>query len=269
MEEDRTVQRASVKVSYKVLYGRKLALGSICLLASTGRGPKDFLHLAEALVNFGFRVILPWPRGTGQSTGEQSDPSFHDFAADVAALLTEERNEGPVIVAGHAFGCWIARTLAADQPELVDALVFLAAAAETWPSELSDAINTAMAPDVAEVERLAALRLAFFAAGNDPRPWLKGWYPELALLQRKARELTDRQNWWSSGHAPILDVVGTDDPFRPPEKMDFYQKEFGKRVELRTVEGASHALPDEKPKETAEIIYAWAKNHLQWEVKDP
>ena len=69
-EKARTVRHASATVSYEVLNDRDSTCGTICLLASTGRGPKDFLHLAEALIERGFRVILPWPRGTGQSTGQ-------------------------------------------------------------------------------------------------------------------------------------------------------------------------------------------------------
>lgn len=268
-EDVRTVRHDCATVSYEVLNDRDSTCGTICLLASTGRGPKDFVHLAEALTERGFRVILPWPRGTGQSTGQLHDLNFHDLAADVAALLIEEKNDKPTMVAGHAFGCWIARTLAVDQPDLVNALVFLAAAAESWPPELSVAINTAMDSDATVQERLAALRLSFFAAGNDPRPWLKGWHPELARVQRNARKLTDRESWWSSGHAPILDIVGDEDPFRPPDKMGFYENELGKRVELRVVEGASHALPDEKPVETAEIICDWTKNNLRWEIETP
>lgn len=259
-EDVRTARYGAEKISYSVLCDREVAPITICLLASTGRGPEDFMQLAGALAQSGFRAILPWPRGTGQSTGKLQDVNFHDLAADVAAVLTQEQCEGPVIVAGHAFGCWIARTLAADQPNLVDGLVFLAAAPESWPSELSEAIDTAMAFDAPKQARLAALRLSFFAAENDPQSWLTGWHPELARLQRNARRLTDRASWWSSGEAPILDVVGNEDPFRPQKELDFYRREFGKRVELRTVNGASHALPEEKPEETAKIILDWAQN---------
>lgn len=257
MDDIRTVQNGVTEIAYSVLRERAPSLGTICLLASTGRGPEDFLHLAEHLVQGGLRVILPWPRGTGRSTGEYQDVTFHDFAADVAAILINEKCQSPVAVAGHAFGCWIARTLATDRPDLIDALIFLAAAADSWPPELSDAINIAMTEDAPVQERLAALRMSFFAKKSDPTPWLDGWHPELAQLQRNARRLTDRARWWSSGLAPILDVVGTEDPFRPPKALDFYQNELGDRVDLRTVEGASHALPDEKPAETAQTVLDW------------
>ena len=257
MDDIRTVQKGTANVAYSVLSQRANPLGTICLLASTGRGPEDFLHLAEHLAKGGLRVILPWPRGTGQSTDAHNGVTFHDLATDVAAILDHEICDGPVVVAGHAFGCWIARTLASDRPELVDGLIFLAAAADSWPTELSKAINTAMSVDAPEQERLAALRLSFFAEKSDPSPWLDGWYPELAELQRNASGLTDRARWWSSGHAPILDIVGTEDPFRLPKQLDFYQRELGDRVDLRTVAGASHALPGEKPAEAAQIILDW------------
>lgn len=55
----------------------------------------------------------------------------------------------------------------------------------------------------------------------------------------------------------MLDIVGLQDPFRPTDGRDFYLREFAPRCELVTVEGASHALPDEKPAEVAAIMLPW------------
>jgi pimeloyl-ACP methyl ester carboxylesterase len=116
-----------------------------------------------------------------------------------------------------------------------------------------------MTPDAPEADRLAALQKGFFAAGHDPRPWLEGWNATLVVAQRTARAATARDSWWPSGTAPILDIVGLQDPFRPMADRDFYVREFAPRVELRTVDGASHALPDEKPAEVADLMLGWVK----------
>lgn len=55
----------------------------------------------------------------------------------------------------------------------------------------------------------------------------------------------------------MLDIVGLQDPFRPVEARDFYVTEFAPRCVLRTVDGASHALPDEKPTEVAALMLPW------------
>lgn len=236
---------------------------TLCLIASTGRGPEDFAHLAGALAAGGVRVVLPWPRGAGASVGPLEGIDFHDLAADAAAVLEAEAGEGGAFIVGHAYGCWIARTVAQDRPDLVDGVILLAAGAGKWPGALSRAIEVAMDEDAPEDDRIAALRLGFFAEGHDPRPWLKGWHASLVVAQRAARARSDRDSWWPSGTAPILDVVGLQDPFRPAADREFYVREFAPRVTLQTVDGASHALPDEKPAEVAAIMLDWLRARRQ------
>ena len=118
-------------------------------------------------------------------------------------------------MAGHAYGCWIARAAAQARPDLISGLILIAAGAGSWPVELSRAIEVAMDSDRARQDRLDALRLAFFADGHDPSHWLTGWHPDLVAMQRAARQRTDRASWWPSGIAPILDIIGLADPFRP------------------------------------------------------
>ncbi len=236
---------------------------TVCLIASTGRGPEDFTHLCKILVNHGVRVVLPWPRGIGRSTGPTQGIDFHDLAGDAAAALEIECGSAGSFVAGHAYGCWIARTMANDHPELIDGIILLAAGAGKWPEHLSHAIDTAMSSESAEQSRLDALRLAFFAEPHDPRPWLDGWSASLVSMQRAARAQTDKVSWWSSGRAPILDIVGLQDPFRSADDLDFYVREFGSRAELRTVDDASHALPEEKPDQVAAHILDWLSRQSQ------
>ena len=75
-ENVRTARYGAQKISYSVLCDLEIAPHTICLLASTGRGPEDFVQLAEALSQSGFRSILPWPRGTGQSTEQMNQAVF-------------------------------------------------------------------------------------------------------------------------------------------------------------------------------------------------
>ena len=92
----------------------------------------------------------------------------------------------------------------------------------------------------------------------DHRPGWSGFSGKKVFrAQRAARTRTDRASWWASGTAPMLDIVGLQDPFRPKDGIDFYVKEFAPRCALVTVDGASHALPDEKPREVAEIMLPW------------
>lgn len=230
----------------------------ILLIASTGRCCAELWPLAKALQSQGFRVARAEPRGITPSTGPLTDVNFHDFAGDFSAVLTAELAEGEsAIIAGHAYGTWVARTIAADFPELVSGVVLLASGARQWPQHLSAAITTINALDASDEERLAALRLGFFAEGNDPKEWLTGWHAAVVGAQRAARACTPQSDWWSTGSAPILDLMGGDDPFRPEGTEDELVREFGDRVTALAITNASHAMPAERPEEAAIAVAGW------------
>lgn len=228
----------------------------ILLIASTGRGTEEFGTLAQRLAERGYRVLRPEPRGIGASKGPMTGVTFHDFAKDFAAVIRAEG--GNAVVAGHAYGGWIARTLATDHPELTRGVVLVAAGASKWPKELSNAITMINDPASTREQRLAGLRLAFFAKGNDPSAWLEGWHGDVTKSQRAAGKATKRADWWAAGKAPILDLQGGADPFRPAESRQELKSEFGDRVTVAVIDNASHALPAEKPVETANAIADWA-----------
>ncbi|NDK99111.1 alpha/beta fold hydrolase [Photorhabdus bodei] len=250
--EQKTVTNGAALIEYSVRGEGPL----IVMIASTGRGTAEFAPLANQLVARGYRVALPEPRGISGSTGPMENVTFHDFAGDFAAVVAAEG--GKAIVVGHAYGHWIAKTIASDYPEMTRGIVLLAGAAKSWPSELSDAIMVISDPKSTREERLTKLRLAFFAAGNDPTPWLEGWHSDVIKSQSSARELTNRKDWWAGGAVPILDLQAGSDPFRPESSRMEAKDEFGNRVTVAVIDGASHALPAEKPIEAADAIADWA-----------
>ncbi|KQP35910.1 hydrolase [Pseudorhodoferax sp. Leaf274] len=249
----KTVKTADATIAYHAEGSGPLFM----VIASTGRGTEEFGALAARLVARGYRVLRPEPRGIGGSVGPMEAVSFHDFARDFAAVIEQEGGT-PTVVAGHAYGNWIARVIATDFPALTRGVVLLAAGARTWPQALSDAITTINDPASTEAQRLAGLRLGFFAEGNDPRPWLDGWYQDVTRSQRAARQRTRQADWWAAGRAPMLDLQAAADPFRPASSRNELKDEFPDRVTVRVVEGASHALPAEQPGATADAMADWA-----------
>lgn len=250
--EVRLVNNQDATIGYSVRGAGPL----VVLIASTGRGTAEFATLADRLAERGYRVALPEPRGIGESHGPMKGVTFHDFAKDFSAVISAEG--GPAIVAGHAYGQWIAKTIAADFPDQVNGVVLLAGGARQWPSELSDAITMINAPTSTREQKLAGLRLAFFAKDSDPTAWLEGWHPAVTESQRAARKLTQQESWWAGGSAPILDLQAGADPFRPENSRMEVKDEFGERVTVKVVPNASHALPAENPLETANAIADWA-----------
>lgn len=232
----------------------------IVMMPSLGRGAADFANIAQRLAAAGYRALCPEPRGLGGSSGPLHGITLHDFARDIAAVI-EHDGGGPTVVAGHAFGNFVARTIAADFPQLVRAVVLLAAT-HTWPlaAELRDSINKCHQMDLPEDVRLKHLQHVFFAPGNDARVWLDGWNDEVMHAERDATEATPKPEWWTAGTAPVLDVLSLKDPLSPPDSVNRYREQWGaNRVTLAKIDNAAHALLPEQPAAVAEAIINYMK----------
>jgi pimeloyl-ACP methyl ester carboxylesterase len=234
----------------------------VVLLPGRGRGSEDFDEVAAGLAKSGFRVLRPQPRGADGSTGPMKGLTLHDFARDNAEVIKHE-NVGPAVMIGHAFGSWVARMTAADYPQLVRGVVIAAAAAKGYPvgfagaKELSEAVRKSGDPTLSDAERLTYLRANFFAPDSDARVWLKGSYPAVDESQLAAGRATRQSEWWGGGTAPMLDLQGALDPFKPRSIMNEMREEFGERVTVVVIPNASHALIPEQPAAMVDAIVAW------------
>jgi pimeloyl-ACP methyl ester carboxylesterase len=215
---------------------------AILLLPSLARDSEDYDAVAEGLAGAGLRVLRPQPRGIGASTGAMTGISLHDFANDIAEVITTLGN-GRAVVVGHAYGNWVARMTAVKQ----------------YPAELTAAINVAGDPSKPAGDRLKALRFAFFAPGNDPSGWLNGWHPDVRDAQRAAVAAVKQSEWWSADSAPLLDLQAAQDPFKPADKRNEMKDEFGDRVTIAVIPNASHALFPEQPHAVVAALAAWIK----------
>ncbi|HVC59498.1 MAG TPA: alpha/beta hydrolase [Acetobacteraceae bacterium] len=232
----------------------------LVLLPSSSRDSEDFDDVAAEFARAGLRVLRPQPRGTGLSAGPLGGLTLHDYARDVAAVIEHQR-AGPAVVLGHAFGQWVARTLAADRPDLVRGVVLAAAAAQSTRPELREALAKCVDASLPEAERRAALRFAFFAPGHEPPPeWLSGWYPAASSSQRAASAATPREEWWTAGSAPVLDLQGAQDPWRPRETADDFRRGLGPdRVTVVVIEDCSHAMFPEQPEAMVRAVLDWVR----------
>lgn len=240
-----------------------LAHGSgprIVLLPSLGRGAADFDPIASELAASGFRVLRPQPRGIGASESPAPYADLHDCAADIAAVI-EHDGGGDALVAGHAFGNRVARMLATDRPDLVRGLCLIAANVGHAPStpEIRKAIRNSADPAVPQEERLKALRFAFFAPGNDPRPWLEGWHPDVLAAQRIAGDRTPRSEDYAGGRAPILYLQPAHDPLAHAQDAEQFRRALGGRVTVVTIANASHAAVAEQPQAICRALIEFAR----------
>jgi len=232
----------------------------VVMFPSLGRSATDFDVIASLIAAQGFRVLCPEPRGLGGSSGPLEGITLHDYTRDVAAVI-EHDGGGPTVVAGHAFGNFVARTMGADYPQLTRAVILLAAT-HTWPlaADLRDSINKCHMMHLPEDVRLKHLQHVFFAPGNDARVWLEGWDADVMHAERAATEATPKPEWWTAGKVPVLDVLALNDPLSPPGSTNCYRDEWGAdRVQIVSIDNAAHALLPEQPAAVAEAIVAYMK----------
>jgi len=218
----------------------------IVMLPSRGRDSEDFDDVASRLAQAGYRVLRPQPRGAGSSTGPLEGIRMQDLARDVAHVIARE-NAGPAVIAGHAYGNWVARMTA----------VLIAAAAKTYPDELRAVVQQSGDASLPDEQRLAALRKGFFLPPHDASVWLRGWAPAANKAQSVAASATKQAEYWQAGTVPMLDLVPDGDPFKPKEKWNESREEFGERVSVVVIPNASHALIPEQPDAVVDAILAW------------
>ena len=233
---------------------------AVVMLPSLGRDSyEDYDQVAASLAASGFTVLRPQPRGVGKSVGPMDGQDLYSFARDVAAVI-DQQGGGRAVIVGHAFGHFIARMTAVQYPQKVRGVVLAAASAKDTGQRFPDVWTSPGRAGDASLpveQRLAALRLGFFATGNDPNIWLKGWYTDVRKMQ--VEKPVPQPVWWAAGNAPLLELIPEEDPFKPRDRWDELVKEFGSRVTIVTIPKASHALFPEQPVAVAQAIESWVK----------
>lgn len=264
---DRTTQ--FVRTSDSVIEVVREGTGpSVVLLPSLGRDSYDYDPVAAGLADHNFHVSRPQPRGIGGSEGPLEAITLHDLAADIATVI-EDQDNGPAVVVGHAYGHYVARTLAADRPALVLGVIVAAAGAKNYPSTLTELAVKCADSSLPDEERLGYLHKGFFAPGNDASGWLTGWYPDIARSQLAASDATDTNEWWPVARQPILDLQAALDPFRPRETANELRDQFRDLVTVAIVPNARHALLPEAPAAVIREIPDWIQRSLSNEASGP
>lgn len=237
----------------------------IVILPSLGRGPNDYDQLTALLAGAGFSVVRPWPRGTGASRGPLDRLDLAEMADDVLAVVQATGARRPV-VAGHALGNFVARTLATRRPQAVRGVALLAGSAGKTPggeppvsAELMASIYASGDLALPDRERLVHLQRAFFAPGNDPSVWLDGWYPQVKQAQGRAYAQARLDDYFAAGGVPLLDLQAEDDTVAPRRYATVLKDALGAQVTVVVVPRAGHALVPEQPHAVCEALTGWIR----------
>ena len=223
---------------------------------SLGRWSRDFDLLATALVAAGFATITLDPRGVGESSAASDHTTLGSCADDVVAVI-RALGLGSVHLVGHAFGNRVVRQVASIDHDLVRSVVLLGAGGRVHgDAEARAAVGRCFDLELPDEQRLQAIRVGFFAPGNDPLVWIDGWFPEAMAAQQLALVGADPTDWWLGGVAPMLVVQGLQDRAAPPANGRLLLGERQSPTELVEIDGAGHALLPERPDAVADHVVA-------------
>lgn len=232
---------------------------TVVLLPSYGRdGGDDYNYFTDSLVDAGYLVLRPQPRGTFQSTGPMESVTLQDLAADVAAVIDSLGN-GQAIVIGHAFGTFLAKVSSVLYPEKIPAIVVAAPGGIDLPTTIAGMPFIAGNTSLPLSERLDALETAFFAPNHDAHIWLEGWYPEVLAMEHAAVNAYGSlaSHWAGADTAQVLELIPADDPFQPESEWNVTTTRYPNRATSKIIADASHALFPEQGKAVVEAILPW------------
>lgn len=229
----------------------------VTFIPSLGRGAEDYGPLLDLVAGTGHRAMAVEPLPID---ADAEGVTLRDLARDVAAAIESEAETQRAIVVGHGFGARVARVLATDRPDLVRAVVILAATARrAVDPDILASVRESSNLTLPDAERLVHLRRAFFAPGNNASVWLGGWDEALMNAQLAASARTPVESYIAAGTAPILLLQPAEDSVAPLEHAHLLADEFGDRVTMEVIPRAGHAAVPEQPQLIAEAIARYAR----------
>ncbi len=80
-------------------------------------------------------------------------------------------------------------------------------------------------------------------------------------MQHEAAQAVPLSTYWACGRAPMLEVFGALDPFKPQAAWRELIDDFGHRVASMRIDDASHALLPEQPDRVAQAILLFLERH--------
>jgi 3-oxoadipate enol-lactonase len=214
------------------------------------------------------RVIAPDLRGFGESHSSAGPVSMGQFAEDISVLI-QQLGVGPVILAGHSMGGYIALAFAKAYPELLRGLVLVGTKAGKDSTEAAKARHaTAEAVRLkgisVVVEAMAPKMLAASNTDASMAAAVRGFMASASLqgvmgaLQGMA-ERPDASDGLGEIRVPTLVIVGSEDTVIPPSESEALAKAIP-GAQLMVLPHAGHLVAWEQPA----TFNAAMENWLAW-----
>ncbi|GLH73384.1 alpha/beta hydrolase [Geothrix limicola] len=219
------------------------------------------------------RVIAPDLRGFGESHATGGLVSMACFAEDVWDLV-QQLGIGPLILAGHAMGGFVALTFARMHPKWVRGLMLVGTKAGLDSSEMMNdhrqTAETIQRSGTTLVMEELAPRMLSPVNANGPlatsvRALMASASPEGmrgALLGMAERP--DARPWLGKIRVPALVIAGSDDRVIPPTESAALADSIPDS-QLRVIPNAGHLVELEQPETFNKVLSDW----LAWGCEGP
>lgn len=212
-----------------------------------------------------YRVIAPDLRGLGESEATAGPVSMLRFAEDLYAL-SQHLEAGPVILAGHSMGGYVAMAFAKAFPQALRKLALVGtrsgadspegvagrrATAEKVRANGSSVVVDAMAPKMLSASNTDAVMAASvrgFMAPSKPEGIIA------ALLGMADRP--DAGAWLGEIRVPTLVIAGLDDTIIPPSESEALAKAIPGAM-LRFIPNAGHLVAYEQADDFNQALRTW------------
>jgi pimeloyl-ACP methyl ester carboxylesterase len=215
------------------------------------------------LADAGYRVVRINFRGSGASTGSEQNVTLHTLADDVAGVI-KALKLGKVNIGGHAFGNRVARTLAADHPEMVRSVILFAAGGKVPPDPPGErALQAIFNPASTDADIQSQMKYMVGDSSQISIAWqaIKPCRaPQVAGMQRTAMQNTPLRDWWAPpGEAKYLILQGTNDQIAPPKNGEMLKQELGERAALVSFPGEGHLFVVTEPDKAAAAVVSFLR----------
>lgn len=214
-----------------------------------------FDELVERFDDGNWRIVVPDLRGAGESSPADSY-RLEDYAGDVLAVMDDAGVDQACLV-GHSMGGQIAQLVAADHPGRIRRLALISPVPASGIELPEDAHRLFVDSGEDRASQRRILEMACLDLADEDYDRLlddAGAIPEQCIRESFAAwteaDFADRLG---AIEAPTL-VVGSDDPFLPPELLDEAVVGPIADAELTRIEGAGHYIQVERPDETARVL---------------
>ena len=244
----------------------------VLLLPGLARSPSDFNELVEFLCARGFQTLALEGRGVGASRAPlRPRATLSDLAADVAAVAGD--NGGRVHVIGRGLGGRVARTFAAEYPQMALSVVLIASGGKHAPPRRGQ-----LAWDAFVFSNLLLPRRWRWAAGDRlmcapghrlPDFMRYGLSLRALALQGPAARRAMSLKHWQGGNARILCIHGEQDRVAPLTNALELRDAFPDRVQLATIAQAGHNVFFEHSETVCALIGAFLEQISTGQPRGP